>query len=219
MSKTKKITKFVFGANDNVDHVAITHKLQGYSANNRPDPLLIKANDVQVPEEVLALVKSIEKKTEGEPSGSNDEPTKTVPQVTEKSTGDKMDKVEIEKSQLELLTKAAEMLEEMKKQKETLEVALEKANKEKQEQLIKSKVEIVKGLGFVSDEAKQVAVATALIKTAGVDLEGAKAIEEALQMAKAAVEAAVTKEVGSAEGKEVDGTIEAVMKAVKQFKN
>lgn len=217
LDKKKKICKFSFDGEGN--HIALTHKLQGYSANNRPDPLIVKADEVVFNEEILKdLLKVNTKQTEGEPSNVQKGPTKGS-QQKEKSTGDKMDKVEIEKAQLDQMEKAAAQAAEqvaiLEKKLKDQEEALIKAAQREQEALIKEKVSIVKALGFVSEEVEQVSLATALVKAAAVDLDGAKAIEQALEKAKLAVEAAVSKEIGHNEEIQETSVSAGVLKAVR----
>lgn len=59
LTKYEQITAISFDHDG--AHLALTHKLQGYSANKKPQPLLIKADEVEIPEEAREIASAINK--------------------------------------------------------------------------------------------------------------------------------------------------------------
>lgn len=224
-TSNKPILKFMF-AGDNC-HLALTHKLQGFSANNKPDPLIIKADEVVMTEEILKDFNSVNKTTAVNPAGKTTPegvPTELVKtNKTTENSGEEMS--ELTQEQIEKAAKTEAALIEVQKQMADLIKAnadrdatiasqaqeLKKAKEEREQVVLKATVEVVKGLGFVASDEDQVNLATALIKVAAIDLEASKAIESALNKAKAAVEASVTTEKG---GEGVDITADTLKSKV-----
>lgn len=206
LPKDKKITRISFG--EKGAHLALCHESQGFSANNKPNALIVKAEDISITEEVVELAKSIDGKTEElTPSDNNNTPSEGVQPKVEKSLGDTMTDTDKVAEQLAELEKAKVELEKAKNELQDLvkaqQAEIEKAKAERLEAETKAKVEVVKGLGFVAGDEKQAALAVALIKVGTLDAESAKVIEETLNVAKAAVTAAITTEVGD-KGQEED---------------
>ena len=60
LNPENEITEITFDFSGS--HMALTHKSQGFSANNKPNPILIKSSEEELTKEALeALEKIIEK--------------------------------------------------------------------------------------------------------------------------------------------------------------
>ena len=209
-------------------HLALTHRSQGYSANNRPDPLIIKSNTEITDEakEALDLIKQKKYSSSGNSGGKNRRKKKNSddnkPEDVNKSTGENMpdnvDKVEIEKAQLDSLLALQKTVEDLQKANEEKDKKVEDLEKAAYQATLKEKVGIVKSLGFVSEDEDQVTLATALIKIASIDGEASKTIENVLEKARVAM-SELDKELGHDFEGEIPTHTEAVTKSVRNFLN
>ncbi len=209
LDPAKEITDITFdfeGA-----HIALCHKTQGFSANNMPQPLLIKAEDTEITDEVkatLAIIKSgklpeKDSLSEGDPEMKT--ATKIVAPPSEK-TKTKQGKImadketdqetELEKAKADFeariatLEKAAADAEAGKKELADKVESFEKANQERLEKAFEAKVTTY---SFITEE-ERTDFAKALLE---VDNE---AVVVALDKAQAAI-VALTKTQG------VDGDV------------
>lgn len=165
-------------------HMALCHKTQGYSANNKPQPMLIKAEDEKITDEAkdsLALIKSGEMPdvkdsfSEGDPEMKKEETNSKSPlkpsEKTKTNQGDLMadqkpdQEKDLEKAaeleaRLVAMEKAAAQAESDKKELTAKVESFEKANQERLEKAFVAKVETY---SFITEE-ERIDFAKALIE-------------------------------------------------------
>ena len=181
-------------------HMALCHKTQGFSANNKPQPILIKAEDETITDEAkehLAFIKAgnlpaKDSFSEGDPEMKEDEDlnkrsSSTPSENTNTNQGDLMadtQEKDLEK-QAELETRLATMekaIADSEAEKKELASKVESFEKANQERLEKAFIAKVATYSFITEEERE-DFAKALIE---VDNE---AVVIALDKAQAAIKA------------------------------
>ncbi|MCP4392703.1 MAG: hypothetical protein GY804_00255 [Alphaproteobacteria bacterium] len=158
-------------------HLALCHKTQGFSANNKPQPILIKADDEQITDEAkeaLAVIKSgklpeTDSFSEGNPEMKKEtqevesEKVSTPSEKTKTNQGELMsDKTTDQEKALDKAKELEDRLAAMEKavadseaEKEQLTAKVESFEKANQERLEKAFIAKVETYSYITEEERE----------------------------------------------------------------
>ncbi|MCP3921275.1 MAG: hypothetical protein GY714_01690 [Desulfobacterales bacterium] len=170
LNPENEITEITF--NFKGSHLALCHKTQGFSANNKPQPILIKADDAKITDEAketLAIIKSgkLPEKdsfSEGDPEMKSVGTESTTPsEKTKTNQGELMsDKTTDQEKALEKAKELEERLAAMEKavadseaEKEQLTAKVESFEKANQERLEKAFIAKVETYSYITEEERE----------------------------------------------------------------